>query len=129
MATPARRTEIPGPSPAGPVPVLAPVGWMLTLGAGITLILASWLLYPTDYDGMWAGYRDGFIGTVVIVASMVLRTTLPKRPVLGLLGLLGIALVLFAVFVSEGTDVFVVELVAGIALLVGTAFQAGSERR
>jgi hypothetical protein len=108
--------------------VAAPFGWALVVTAGIGLLLSSWALYPNDYDGMWAGYRAGLIGTVVLVAAMALRSTLPKRPSLGLLGLCGVLLVLFAVFLAEGTEVFVTELVAGIVLLIGTALQASTAR-
>jgi hypothetical protein len=134
MATPERR---PGASvstttasgvPGVPVRVVSPFGWALVVTAGIGLLLASWALYPNDYDGMWAGYRGSLIGTVVLVAAMALRSTLPKRPVLGLIGLCGVLLVLFAVFLAEGAQVFVTELVAGITLLIGTALQAGSAR-
>ena len=128
MATPARRSDVPA-APSGPVPVLAPAGWLLTLAGGLGLILGSWMLYPLDYDGMWAGYRDGILGTVALVATMALNTSLPKRPAIGLLGLCGVLAVLFAVFISDEQVVFIMELICGIVLLVGTAFQAAAERR
>jgi len=136
MATPERRTA-PGtpalstgvPAAAGPVPVMAPLGWVLILVAGIGLILASWLLYGQEASGMWAGYRDGIIGTVVILAAMALNTSLPAKPALGLLGLCGVLLVLFAVFLDDTTKIFVTELVGGIVLLVGTGLQAAAGRR
>ena len=134
MATPERRprasvsTTTTSGAPGAPVRVAAPFGWALVVTAGIGLLLSSWALYPNDYDGMWAGYRAGLIGTVVLVAAMALRSTLPKRPSLGLLGLCGVLLVLFAVFLAEGTEVFVTELVAGIVLLIGTALQASTAR-
>jgi len=132
MATPERRTShVPAVAtpPAGPVPVVGPLGWALTLAAGIGLILATWMLYPGDNAGMWAGYRDGIIGTVVILAAMALNTSLPAKPALGLLGLCGVLLVLFAVFLDDTTKVFVTELVAGVVLLVGTGLQAAAGRR
>jgi hypothetical protein len=131
MATPVRRPGASVPAtytPASPVPVVAPFGWILSLSAGIGLILATWVLYPIDYDGMWAGYRDGIIGTLVIIATMSLRTSLPKAPAIGLIGLCGAAAVLFAVFLDNPTEVFVAELSAGIAMLVGALLQAGSLR-
>lgn len=132
MATPERRTDqlpaLPQSSPGSPVPVAAPLGWALSVAAGIGLILASWLLYGTSADGMWAGYRDGIIGTVVLLAAMALNTTLPKRPAIGLLGLCGALLVLFAVFINEGQAVFITELAGGVVLLVGTALLAAGRR-
>ncbi len=128
MATPERRTATGTPAvpttaatPAGPVPVMAPFGWLLILTAGMGLVMATWLLYGTEYDGMWAGYRDGIIGTIVVMAAFGLNTTLPKQPLLGLLGLCGILLILFAVFLDNETAVFVSELVSGIVLLSGVA--------
>jgi hypothetical protein len=135
MATPVRRpsasvpaTHTPGYTPAAPVPVVAPFGWILALSAGIGLVLATWVLYPIDYDGMWAGYRDGIIGTLVIIAAMWLRSSLPAAPALGLIGLCGVAAVLFAVFLDNPTEVFVAELAAGIVMLVSVAFQASGLR-
>jgi hypothetical protein len=135
MATVERRTA-PGtpavstgsPVPSGPVPVMAPLGWALILSAGIGLILASWLVYGTEASGMWAGYRDGIIGTVVVLAGMGLNSSLPKQPLLGLCGLSGILLVLFAVFLDDETSVFISELVAGIVILVGVGLYASGRR-
>jgi hypothetical protein len=135
MATPVRRpsASVPAPhtsgyTPAAPVPVVAPFGWILALSAGIGLVLATWVLYPIDYDGMWAGYRDGIIGTLVIIAAMWLRSSLPAAPALGLIGLCGVAAVLFALFLDNPTEVFVAELAAGIVMLVSVAFQASGLR-
>jgi hypothetical protein len=135
MATPERRTA-PGtpavstgaPVLSGPVPVMAPLGWLLILSSGIGLILASWLLYGAEASGMWAGYRDGIIGTVVVLAAMGLNSSLPKQPLLGLCGLAGVLLVLFAVFLDNETAVFVSELVAGIVLLLGVGLFASGRR-
>jgi hypothetical protein len=135
MATPERRTA-PGtpavstgaPAAAGPVPVMAPFGWLLILAAGTGLILASWLLYGAEATGMWAGYRDGIIGTVVVLAGMGLNSSLPKAPLLGVCGVSGILLVLFAVFLDNETAVFVSELVGGIVLLVGVGLYASGRR-
>jgi hypothetical protein len=131
MATPVRRPSASVPdtySPAAPVPVVAPFGWLLVLTAGIGLVLATWTIYPIDYDGMWAGYRDGIIGTVAIIAAMSLRTSLPAVPALVVIGVCGVAAVLFAIFLDNPTEVFVSELVAGILMIVGAAFQASSLR-
>ena len=135
MATPERRTATGTPAvpaaaqaAAGPVPVMGPFGWLLILSAGIGLILATWLLYGTGYDGMWAGYRDGVIATVVVICAMALNTSLPKQPVLGLLGLCGILLVLFGIFLDNPTEVLISEVVAGGLLLVGTGMVASGER-
>ena len=135
MATPERRTATGTPAvpvaaqaPAGPVPVMGPLGWLLIMGSGVGLILASWLLYGTEYDGMWAGYRDGIIATIVVIAAMALNTTLPKQPILGLLGVCGILLILFAVFLDNETAVFISEIVAGVVLLSGVALYTSGRK-
>lgn len=135
MATPERRTA-PGtpavpatvPTSSGPVPVVGPFGWLLIMSAGIGLILATWLIYGTEAEGMWAGYRDGVIATVVVLCGMALNTSLPKQPFLALTGLSGILLILFAVFLDNETKIFVSELVSGIVLLVGTGLYASGRR-
>ncbi|MFC7494196.1 MULTISPECIES: hypothetical protein [unclassified Nocardioides] len=135
MATPERRTA-PGtpavptstPDASGPAPVMAPFGWLLILLAGLGLILATWLVYGTEYDGMWAGYRDGIIGTAVVLCAMALNTSLPQKPILGVVGLCGILLILFAVFLDNETAVFVAELAAGIGMLVGAGLYASGRR-
>ncbi len=141
MATPVQRTSHVPAHPAGaepgfehahvePVPVAAPLGWLLALAGGVGLLLATWLVYPTDYDGMWAGYVGGIIGTVVLVAVMVLRTSVPASPAIGVIGLSGVLLVLFAVFLDNPHRVLVSELAAGIVLLLATALLAtGAQRR
>ncbi|MDI6908381.1 hypothetical protein [Nocardioides sp.] len=135
MATPVQRTSHVPAHPAAdlpsaePVPVVAPFGWLLALLGGVGLILATWLIYPLDEDGMWAGYRGSLIGTVVIVAALWLRTSLPARPAIGLIGLSGVLLVLFAVFLDNSQRVLVSELVAGIVLLLGAGLQAAGPHR
>ncbi|GAB2454265.1 hypothetical protein GCM10027062_38360 [Nocardioides hungaricus] len=135
MSTPAKPTGSSAPAvpaapaaPLEPVPVLAPVGWLLVLAAGIGLVLATWLLYPKDYDGMWAGYRGGVIGTVVVLGAMALNSSLPKRPFLGLMALSGILLVLFGIFLDNSTAVLISEVVSGGMLLAGTALYTSGHR-
>jgi hypothetical protein len=134
MATPVQRDSSSAPAPytpytaAEPVPVASPLGWVLILSGGIGLILASWLLYPIDYTGMWAGYRDGILGTVVVMCAMALNTSLPAKVFLGLTGLCGVLAVLFAVFLDNPTRVFVPELVFGVIILVGTGLRAAGRR-
>ncbi|MEP9365123.1 hypothetical protein ABLE68_19320 [Nocardioides sp. CN2-186] len=135
MATPERRTAPGTPvvhtapaSASGPVPVLAPFGWVLILVSGIGLILASWLLYGNEASGMWAGYWAGIIGTVVVLAAMALNTSLPEKPTLALLGLCGVLLILFALFLDDEQVVVVTELLAGIGLLAGVGLRVVGTR-
>ncbi|GAB6987205.1 hypothetical protein [Nocardioides pyridinolyticus] len=115
-------------APLEPVPVLAPFGWMFIMLAGSGLMLATWMLYPLDADGMWAGYRDGVIATAVVVSALALNISLPKKPFLGLLALCGILLVLFGLFLDNPTKVLVSEVLAGGVLLAGTALYASGHR-
>jgi hypothetical protein len=116
------------PARVQPVPVVSPFGWFLILVSGIGLLVSTWVLYPIDSPGMWAGYRDGLIGTVVLVCAMWLNTSLPKQPALGLVALGGILTVLFAVFLDNPTRVFVAEMVFGVMALVGAALHTGGRR-
>jgi len=140
MATPVQRTSHVPSHPAAaepgletsavePVPVVAPLGWFLALGGGIGLLLATWLVYPTDYDGMWAGYVGSILGTLVLLAVMVLRTSLPARPAIGVIGLSGVLLVLLAVFRDSSHKVLVTELAAGMVLLLATGLLAAGSQR
>lgn len=113
------------PTPVESVPVLAPLGWFLILVAGFALLASTWMLYPTDYDGMWAGYRDSVIGVVVLICAMWLNTGLAKAPALALVALSGILTVLFAVFLDNPTRVFVAEIAFGVLMLVGVALYGG----
>jgi len=114
--------------PAEPVHVVGPFGWVLILVSGIGMILATWMLYPPDAEGMWAGYYDGFMATIVVVCAMALRTTLPKQPLLAICGLCGILFVLFGVFLDNSTWVTVAELAFGALLLIGTGLYAAGTR-
>lgn len=140
MATPVQRTShVPAPSAAHPiagqqpveaVPVVAPFGWVLAIAGAVGLLLATWLIYPLDDAGMWAGYRGGIIGTVAIVAAMSLRTSLPERPAISVIALCGALLVLFGVFLDNPQKVLVSELSAGAVLLLAAGLlAAGSPRR
>jgi len=134
MSTPVKRPDATPAVPAAtagplePVPLLAPLGWILMVVAGLGLALATWVLYPTDATGMWAGYRDEFIATIVLICAMWLRTSLPAKPALAVVGLCGILLILFAVFLDDTTKIFVSELAAGIGMLAGTVLYVAGSR-
>ena len=134
MSTPVKRPDATPAVPAAPatplepVPVVRPFGWIVIVAAGVGVVLATWLVYGTEAEGMWAGYRDGFTATVVLVCAMGLNTTLPKRPLLGVIALAGILLILFAVFLDNTTPVFVTELVGGAAMLAGAIMYGAGDR-
>jgi drug/metabolite transporter (DMT)-like permease len=134
MSTPVKRPDATPAVPAAPaaplepVQVVKPFGWLLIVAAGVGMILATWLVYGVEADGMWAGYRDGFTATVVLACAMALNTTVPKRPFLGIIALAGILLILFAVFLENSTAVFVSELVGGALMLVGAICYGAGDR-
>jgi hypothetical protein len=135
MSTPVKRPEATPAVPAAPaaplepVPVVRPFGWLLIVASAIGVILATWLLYGVDAEGMWAGYRDGFTATVVLVCAMALNTSLPKRPFLGIIALAGILLILFGVFLDDSiTAVTVTELGGGALMLAGAILYGAGDR-
>ncbi len=126
MTTPARLSDLEHHQPAGPVPVVAPLGWMLMLGGAIGLLLSSWILYGRGAEGMWAGYRDLGLATIVITCAMSLRSSLATKPAVGLSVLCGLGLVLFGVFVADSTVIRITEIAAGAVITAG-ALLRGSE--
>jgi hypothetical protein len=134
MSTPVKRPDATPAVPAAPatplepVPLVRPFGWILIVAAAVGIILATWLIYGLEADGMWAGYRDGFTATVVLVCAMGLNTTLPKKPLLGIIALAGILLILFGAFLDNPTPVFVSELVGGAVLLAGAILYGAGDR-
>ena len=135
MSTPVKRPDATAAVPAtpapplDPVPVAAPIGWLLIVAAATGLIIATWALYPVTSDGMWAGYRGGVTATVVILCAMALNTSLPTKPFLGIIGLSGAFLVMSALFISDPTVVIVSEILSGAVILVGTLLYAAGHRR
>ena len=135
MSTPVKRPEATPAVPAAPaaplepVQVVKPFGWLLIVASSIGVILATWLLYGVEAEGMWAGYRDGFTATVVLVCAMALNSSLPKRPFLGIIALAGILLILFGVFLDDTiTAVTVTELGGGAVMLAGAILYGAGDR-
>ena len=135
MSTPVQRPEsstpalpVAPPPPLEPVRVVAPFGWVLIVGAAVGIIIATWVLYPTDGTGMWAGYRDGFMATICLASACALNTSLPKRPFLGVIGLCGVLMVLLAVFLDDPTVIFVTEIVGGGVLIAGALLYGAGDR-
>jgi hypothetical protein len=134
MSTPVKRPDatpavpVAPAAPLEPIPLVRPFGWLLITASSVGLIIATWLIYGVEAEGMWAGYRDGFTATVVLVCAMALNTSLPKRPFLAVAALAGILLVLFAVFLDPTTTIFVSELVAGALMLAGAILYGAGDR-
>jgi hypothetical protein len=134
MSTPVKRPDatpavpVAPAAPLEPIPLVRPFGWVLITASSVGLIIATWLIYGVEAEGMWAGYRDGFTATVVLVCAMALNTSLPKRPLLAVVALAGILLVLFAVFLDTKTTIFVSELVAGALMLAGAILYGAGDR-
>lgn len=130
MTTPAKPSDVTAPAAAAyqPVPVLAPLGWALVLTTGILVVISTWYIYPQDAAGMWAGYRGGMVATVVVLASFVLRTRVSPAPAIGVIGLGGALLILFALIYDDPTSIFVTELGGGVLILLGALLCAAGRR-
>ncbi|WP_395692052.1 hypothetical protein [Nocardioides sp.] len=134
MSTPVQRPDatpaapVAPATPLEPVPVVAPLGWVLIVAASLGVIISTWVLFPIDAAGMWAGYRAGFTAAVAFVCALALNTTLPKKPFLGIIALCGALLVLFAVFLDDPTTIFVTELVGGAVLIAGALLYGAGDR-
>jgi hypothetical protein len=136
MSTPVQRPEAATPAvpvapaePREPVPVVAPLGWVLIVAASVSIIIATWVLYPIDGTGMWAGYRDGFMATICLACALALNTTLPKAPFLAIIGLCGVLMILLAVALDDPTTIFLTEVIGGSVLVAGTLLYAAGSRR
>lgn len=129
MATPAKTSDVPAPAALHqPTPVVAPTGWLVSLMAGVLVVLSTWYIYPHTADGMWAGYRGGMVATVIVLASFILRTRVARPLALGLIGLGGAALVLFAFVYGDTTSIFVTELGGGVLAVLGALLAAVGRR-
>ncbi|WP_244928184.1 hypothetical protein [Nocardioides sp. W7] len=130
MTTPAKPSDVTAPAAAAyePVPVLAPLGWVLVLITGLLVVISTWYVYPQDAEAMWAGYRGGMVATVVVVASFVLRTRVNHAPAIAVIGLGGALLILFALVYDDTTSIFVTELGGGVLILLGALLCASGRR-
>ena len=124
---PATATTI---TPAEPVHVVGPFGWVLIMAAGIGPDPGDLAALPASTPrACGPATATASSRRSCVLAAMALRTSLPKQPMLGLLGLCGILLVLFGVFLDNSTEVFVSEVVAGVVLLAGTGLYAAGRAR
>ncbi|MEI5675158.1 MULTISPECIES: hypothetical protein [Nocardioides] len=130
MTTPAKTSDVTAPAAAAyePVPVLAPFGWLLTLSAALLVVFSTWFIYGHDADGMWAGYRGGMVATAVVLATFALRTRMSPTPAIGVIGLGGALLILFALVYDDTTSIFVTELGGGVLILLGALLVAAGRR-
>ena len=125
MTTPAKTTDVsPAAAATQPAPVLAPLGWVVVLVASSFAVFATWYLFPIDAEGMWAGYRTGMVATAAVLLALALRTSLPRTPVVALIGLCGALLVLFALVYNTTTAIFVTEIGGGVAIVLGAVMCA-----
>jgi len=108
--------------------VVAPAGLLLIYIGSVGIILATYLLYRHQAEDMWSGYWGGMLGTTALVCAMGLRTTLPARPLLAIVGLCGGGLILLSIAVDHGLTITISELVCGAILLVGAGFYAAGRK-
>lgn len=137
MSTPVRRTDAPTTpatveptlAPVEPLPpVVAPLGWLITLSGSIALLLCAWLIFPNDHDGMYDGYRASILATVVLIATLALKVDIARIPLLAIIGLCGLASLLAGIFQDSATGTMISEIGGGAAILIGVAMMASSPK-
>jgi hypothetical protein len=124
-SVPPRRT-VPEPTPRS-FPLS--FGWALVAVATGLLAFASWDLYPDDGPGMWAGYRDGLLVIVIAYALALLRCNVPRAPLVGTCGLIGVLLILEGVFLADTLRISIPEIMAGVVIVVGSVLMATASDR
>lgn len=130
MTTPAKPSDVSAPAAPAyePVPVLAPLGWLVVLMSASLVVISTWYMYGTAAEGMWAGYRDGMVATAVVLLSFVLRTRTGHGPALLGIGLGGALLILFALVYDDTTAMHVTQLGGGVLILLGALLSASGRR-
>ena len=138
MSTPVRRTDAPTTPatvesttyvPVEPLPpVVAPLGWIITLSGSIALMLCAWLIFPNDHDGMYDGYRASILATIVMIAVLALKVDIARVPLLVVIGLCGLASLLAGIFQDSATGTMISEIGGGITILIGAAMMASSPK-
>lgn len=102
------------------------IGWVLIVAASSGVMLAAWMLFGLEADGMWAGYWASMLGSFALLGACLLRTTLPAAAGLALTGANGAGLILVGI-VQGYSAIITIPLIAGGALIVaGTALTASS---
>lgn len=105
-------------------------GWLILLVGGLTALVSSWTLFPANgTEGMWAGYWCTLLGTVILLAVMGLRTTIPAMFNIASAGVSGAALLLVGLFRGYDQQVITIPMIAaGVITLVGAALAAAGAR-
>lgn len=105
-------------------PVLAPIGWLTMVLGATGAALASWMIFPQDHPGMFAGYFTLTMVLLVGLAATALRCDAPRLPSLAVSGLAGLALILRGALGDYSTAVQVSMIASGIVIAIGVAMQA-----
>lgn len=103
-------------------------GWGLVLGSGAAVLGFSWTLFPLDNGGMWAGYWCSLLGTIVLMAGLGLRTSLPRLPLLATAGGSGALLILVPLLRDWGTFATTTMVIGGAVVILGAGL-AGARGR
>ncbi len=73
-----RTTPSEPPDAPAPLELTRDLGWLLTMLSALgALVGGSWLHFPQDSVGMWAGYWVTGCSTVAILGCIFLRTSQP----------------------------------------------------
>ncbi len=112
-----------------PRPALAPIGGVLLILVGASLLAAQWTLYPIGQTGQDNALRDLGLGIVAALAGLRVVVGQPGRhPVAAAAAFLSaLGLLLAALLASHAaTHITVTETVAGLVALLGALLCAFS---
>ena len=135
MTTPVRREgyvpvpRVPTDSLVQPTPEIhtsTDLGWVVSMAAGLGVVIASWTVFLLDAPDMWAGYWASLLGTIIVLADLGVRTSLPRVPLLAAIGLSGGVLLILGITQGWGTHATVSLVAAGAAAIVGAGMQSAA---
>jgi hypothetical protein len=105
------------------------LGWLLTMLSALgALVGGSWLWFPQDSVGMWAGYWVSACSTIAIFGALSLRTSLPKALGLAAIVVAGGVLVLLGALRDYPTSISVTMILGGAGMVLGALMQVDRRR-
>jgi hypothetical protein len=120
---PERRPSEPPDAPA-PLELTRDLGWLLTMVSALgALVGGSWLHFPQDSVGMWAGYWVTGCSTVAILGCIFLRTSQPTALGVAATAIPGAVLLLLGGLRDYPTSITVTMIAGGAGIVIGALMQ------